>query len=708
MSGIEYPSARRDETHFDDFHGEKVADPYKYLEDPDCEETKEFVDKQNVITRQYIDACKDREKIKQQLTDLWDFPKVSCPAKHGSRYFFYKNTGLQNQSVLYVQDSLESEPKVFLDPNLLSEDGTVSLKQVKWSYDGSLLAYGLSQSGSDWSSIKIKKVETGEDYPESLDKIKFSSVAWTHDNKGFFYSCYPLHDESKATGKDTASAQNQKLYYHVVGTTQDQDVLCVEFPENPKWMVGCEVSDCGHYVLVSVHTDCKYNTVYYCNLTEAWKEGVKEKLVITPLVPEKFEADYDYVTNVGGKFYYHTNKNAKRFKLVCIDSANPDVANWQDIIPEHEKDVLEWASAVAGDKLVTCYMQDVKNVMQLRSLSGEVVHKFDLAIGSVTGFRGDIRHSEMFYSFSSQIVPGTIYHVDLSNSAVNQKVHYETKVNNFNSEDFKVEQVFYPSKDGTKVPMFITMRKDFVPDGTSGCMLYGYGGFSISSTPSFSIAQTYFVQHFGIWVTANIRGGGEYGEAWSDAGRKMNLQTCLTDFQCAAEYLIQEKYVDKSKLVIYGGSHGGMLVGACTNQRPDLYAASVAAVGVMDMLRFHKYTIGYAWVSNYGCSDDKEFYDNLIKISPLHNIKVPESGAYPAVLLLTGDHDDRVVPSHTLKYVATLQHTMAQAPNQDKPLLVRVDTKAGHGAGKPSSKKIDELTDMYSFFVQAIQMHYRD
>jgi len=442
-------------------------------------------------------------------------------------------------------------------------------------------------------------------------------------------------------------------------------------------------------------------------LSEQCGEGVKEKLAITPLVPEKFEADYDYITNVGTQFYYHTNKNAKRFKLVCIDINNSDESKWKDIIVEHDKDVLEWVACVAGDKLVTCYMHDVKNTMQLRTLTGELVHSFDVDIGSITGFSGNIRHSEIFYSFSSQIVPGRIFHVDLSNSAVKQRLHTEIKVNNFNPDDFKLEQVFYTSKDGTKVPMFITMRKDFVPDGTSGCLLYGYGGFSISLTPYFSISQTYFAQHFGIVALANIRGGGEYGEDWSNAGRKLNLQTCLTDFQSAGDFLVNEKYADKSKLVIHGGSHGGMLVGACTNQRPDLFGASVAAVGVMDMLRFHKYTIGYAWKSNYGCSDEKQDFDNLVKISPLHNIRIPENGKYPAVLVLTGDHDDRVVPSHTLKYIGTLQHTMGGVDTQDKPMLVRIDTKAGHGAGTPSTKKIEEITDMYSFLVQAINLQYR-
>jgi len=706
MGLIDYPSIPRDETIVDDYHGQKINDPYRALEDPDADVTKALVDAENTITNAYIGSCVDREQIKTELTELWDYAKYGCPHKEGDKYYFSKNSGLQNQSVLYVQDSLEAEPKVFLDPNSFSEDGTVSLKATKWSKDGSVMAYSVSKSGSDWATIKFMNVETREDYPETLEKVKFSGISWTHDNKGIFYSCYPLHDLDCTTGTDTQSIEHQKLYYHVLGTSQDQDVMCVEFPEEPKWMSSGEVSDCGKYLFISTSKDCKYNLLHFCDLEAEAKDGIKTKFELTALVPLVFDADYDYITNLGSKVILQTNKDAKNFKLVSLDLDNL-AAPWQDFLPEHSKDVLEWASGVAGDKLVTCYMHDVKNTMQLRKLEdGEVIHNFELEIGSITGFSGDIRHTELMYKYSSQIAPGTIFHVDLSTPSPTQRVLIQTEVNNFDPADFKVEQVFFPSKDGTKIPMFITMRKDFVPDGTSPCLLYGYGGFSISLTPSFSITNTYFVQHFGISAIANMRGGGEYGEAWNNAGRKENLQNCLTDFQCAAEYLVKEKYTCSPKLTIFGGSHGGMLVGACTNQRPELYGASVAAVGVMDMLRFHKFTVGYAWTSNYGCSDNKEEYQNLRNISPLHNIKVPESGQYPAVLLLTADHDDRVVPAHTLKYIATLQQTVGNSEKQDKPLLVRVDTKAGHGAGRPSYKVIAEYTDLFSFLVKAIDIKY--
>jgi len=705
---LTYPQPRRDETVVDDYHGTKVEDPYRWLEDPDSEETKNFVVEQNKISAPYINSCDDREIIKKELTDLWNYEKYGCPHKEGNKYFFSKNSGLQNQSVIYMQDSLEAEPKVLLDPNSLSEDGTVSLRAASWSHDGSVLAYGLSQSGSDWVTIKFKNVETGQDFEEQLDKVKFSGITWTHDNLGVFYGCYPEHKDDNVSGTDTTSHENQKLFYHKVGTSQSEDVLCVEFLEHPKWMIGCSVSDCGRYLFVTPSQDCKYNLLYFCDLEQQAKEGIKEKFSLTEIVT-KFEADFDYVTNQGPKVIFHTNKGAEKYRLVTIDLTNPQESAWTDLVGEGE-DVLEWATGVAGDKLVTCYMHHVKNTMQLRDLNtGEALHQFNLDIGSVTGFSGDIRHNEMFFKFSSQITPGTIYHVDLSGQgAPDVKVLIQTKVHGFDSSQYKVEQVFYPSKDGTKIPMFITMRKDFVPNGSTPCLLYGYGGFSISLTPYFSTVHTFFVQHFGIMAIANMRGGGEYGESWQNGGRRENLQNCLTDFQCAAEWLVENKYTNKDKLTIYGGSHGGMLVGACGNQRPDLYGAVVSAVGVMDMLRFHKFTVGYAWVSNYGSSDIAEEFSNLLSISPLHNIKSDsESGQQPATLLLTADHDDRVVPSHSLKYIATLQHVCGSKLQQTNPLMIRVDCKSGHGAGKPTSKSIEEYTDIFCFLVRSLGLQYQ-
>lgn len=707
-----YPQARRDETLIEDYHGTKVADPYRYLEDPDSEETNQFVEDQNKITMPYIRSCDQWETIKQELTNLWNFEKYTCPHKEGSKYFFSKNTGLQNQSVIYVQDSLEDGPRVFLDPNLLAEDGTISLSSTSWSEDGKVMAYCLSQSGSDWVTIKFRNVETGEDYPDTLEKVKFTSLAWTHDNKGLFYNCYPNWDTSKAQGKDATSLEFQTVYYHVLGTSQDQDVLCVEWPEHPQWMSGCTVSDCGRYLFVSPSQECKYNLLYFCDLQSLGEGGIRTKLHLIPIVEGPFQADYDYVTNLGPKAVFKTNRHAKNFKLIEIDLTKPAESNWVDLVAEHERDVLDWAAGVAGDKLVTCYMHDVKNVLQLRNIkTGDLLHTFQLDIGCVAGFSGHLKYNELFFKFSSQITPGTIYHVDLATSSSSQpvpKVHITTKVHNFNPVDFSVKQVFYPSRDGTQIPMFVITRKDFVADGSSPCLLYGYGGFNISLTPSFNLVHTFFVQHFGMVAVANIRGGGEYGEAWQDAGRQANLQNIFDDFQGAAEYLVAQRYTTPAKLTINGGSHGGMLVGACANQRPDLFGAAVNMVGVMDLLRFHKFTVGYAWVSNYGCSDNEKDFRNLYGLSPLHNIRVPDAGGqYPAVLSVTADHDDRVVPSHSLKYIATLQHTLGSLPSQTNPLMIRLDTKAGHGAGKPTAKSIEEYTDIFCFLIRALGIQYR-
>lgn len=713
MAAFEYPQARRDETVVEDYHGTKVADPYRYLEDPDSEETKQFVENQNSLTMPYIRACEQWETIKQELTNLWNFEKYSCPSKEGDKYFFNKNTGLQNQSVLYVQDNLEDEPRVFLDPNTLAEDGTISLQKTSWSEDGKVMAYSLSQSGSDWVTVKFRNVSTGEDYPDTLEKVKFTSLAWTHDNKGLFYNCYPNWDVSKAQGKDATSLECQTVFYHVLGTTQDKDVLCVEWPEHPQWMSGCVVSDCGRYLIVTPSQECKYNLLYYCDLEALGEGGIQGKLDLVPIVAgPQFEADYDYITNLGSRAVFKTNRNAQNFKLITIDLDRPAETNWVDLVGNQERDVLEWAAGVAGDRLVTCYMQDVKNVLQLRDLrTGDLLHNFKLDIGSVTGFSGHLKHNELFFKFSSQITPGIIYHVDLATGAPQPpvpRVHITTKVHNFNPDEFSVNQVFYPSADGTQVPMFIIGRRDLVNDGSSPCLLYGYGGFNHSLTPSFSLPHTFFVQHFGIVAVANIRGGGEYGESWQNAGRQENLQNILTDFQCAAEYLVRERYTAPAKLTINGGSHGGMLVGACANQRPDLFGAAVNEVGVMDLLRFHKFTVGYAWISNYGCSDNEKDFRTLYGISPLHNIRVPEGlQQYPAVLSVTADHDDRVVPSHSLKYIATLQHTLGSLPQQTNPLLIRLDTKAGHGAGKPTSKYIEEYTDIFCFLIRALGIQYR-
>ncbi|XP_060804058.1 prolyl endopeptidase isoform X1 [Amyelois transitella] len=701
---FEYPEARRDETVVDDYHGTLIKDPYRWLEDPDSNETKEFIEAENKITRPYLNACPVKDDIHERLTELWNYPKYSCPFRRGDRYFFFKNTGLQNQNVLYVQDSLDGEARVFLDPNTLSEDGTIALSGSRFTEDGATFAYGLSASGSDWITIHLKDVATGKDYPEVLEKVKFASMSWTKDHKGLFYSRYP-DQTGKTDGSETEVNRDQKLCFHRLNTPQKDDVIVVEFPEEPLWRIGAEVTDCGKYLIVTPVRDCRDNLLFFAELNDY---NVTGKLPLTQIV-HKFEADYEYITNEGSVCIFRTNKNAPNYRLIKIDLRHPHEDNWQTLIPEHPTDVLDWASAVDGDKLVIHYVRDVKSVLQLHSAeTGDMIQTFDLPVGSVVGFSGKKEQTEIFYHFMSFLTPGVIYHVDLSKKPYDPTVFREVKVKGFDGSQYEAKQVFYSSKDGTKVPMFIVSKKDLPRDGSNPALVYGYGGFNINIQPSFSVTRVVFMQHFnGVVAIPNIRGGGEYGERWHNAGRLLNKQNVFDDFQAAAEYLIAEKYTKPSLITIQGGSNGGLLVAACINQRPDLYGAAIVQVGVLDMLRFQKFTIGHAWTSDYGSSDNETQFRNLIKYSPLHNIHVPddERPEYPATLVLTADHDDRVVPLHSLKFIAALQHA-ARNSRQKRPLLARVDTKAGHGGGKPTTKIIDENTDILCFMTQALGLKF--
>ncbi|KAG5346645.1 PPCE endopeptidase, partial [Acromyrmex charruanus] len=626
---IQYPEARRDESVVDDYHGVKISDPYRWLEDPDSPETKAFVDAQNAITK----------------------------------------------PVLYVQDTLESEPKVFLDPNTFSEDGTIAITSSSFTEDGSIFAYGLSKSGSDWRTIHFLNAHTGEKYSEILEKVKFSSITWTHDNHGIFYGQY-RDQQGKTDGSETLGNENQKLCYHVVGTSQSDDVVAVEFPEEPLWRIGAQVSDCGNWLIVTPRKDCRDNL---------------------------------YVTNIDSKAVFRTNKNAPNYKLVAIDLLDYEQHKWVDLLPEHPENVLDWAEAVNGDKFVACYIQDVKNILQLHCLNtGKVLRTFPLDLGTVVGFSGEKKYSEIFYQFTSFLTPGIIYTIDLKNEE-KPRILREIKVKDFDASLYKTSQIFYKSKDSTKVPMFIVTRNDATLDGTMPGLLYGYGGFNASIQPTFSVTRLVFIQHFnGVLAIANVRGGGEYGERWHNAGRFFNRQNAFDDFQYAAKYLVENGYTTSAKLTIQGGSNGGLAVGVCVNQRPDLFGAAIAQVGVMDMLRFHKFTIGSAWVSDYGNPDDPKHFENLLKYSPLHNVRIPQDDIqYPAMLLLTADHDDRVVPLHTLKLTATLQYTLGNVPKQKNPLFAKIDTKAGHGSGKPTMKMIEESTDILSFIAQSLGLEFK-
>ncbi|KAM4724987.1 prolyl endopeptidase [Anableps anableps] len=707
---FKYPAARRDTTQVDDYHGTKISDPYVWLEDPDSPETTAFVEEQNQLTMPYLDRCSVRARFQQRLTELYDHPKYSCPYKRGSRYFYFHNKGLQNQDVLYVQDSLDAPASVFFDPNTLSEDGTVALKMGRLSEDCEYFAYGLSSSGSDWVTLRFLDPDGLTDLPDVLERVKFSCLAWTHDAKGIFYNCYPPQD-GKADGTETTSNINQKLYYHRIGTEQSQDILVAEFPDHPRWHSSVTISDDGRYAVLSITEGCKpVNQLWYCDLQEL-PDGIKGLLPWVKLVDD-FEAQYSYVTNEGSVFTFRSNLDAPRYRLLNIDIRNPGRQNWSTLIPQHEKDVLGFVSCVNQRHLLVNYVHDVKDVLRLFELSGgRLVRELPLEVGTIAGVSCKKKHSEFFYKFTSFTTPGIIYHCDLSRPDPEPRVFREVEVKGINQEDFQTSQVFYPSKDGTRIPMFLVHARNLERDGTNPVFLYGYGGFEHSIQPYYNVAYLLFVRHLGgILAVANIRGGGEYGLTWHKAGTLDRKQNCFDDFQSAAEFLIRERYTSASRLAINGGSNGGLLVAACMIQRPELFGCVVAEVGVLDMLKFHRFTIGHAWTTDYGCSDDPEQFQWLIKYSPLHNLPEPPYAGppYPAVLLLTADHDDRVVPLHTLKFCAALQHGVGSSPQQRQPLMVRVDTRSGHGAGKPTAKAILEDAHIFAFVAETLGLGWKD
>ncbi|CAL1583695.1 unnamed protein product [Knipowitschia caucasica] len=710
MAKFTYPAARRDESKVDNYHGTKICDPYAWLEDPESEETKAFVEAQNNLTMPFLEKCKIREKFHERLTELYDYPKYSTPFRRGNRYFYFHNKGLQNQSVLYVQDSLHAPASVFFDPNTLSEDGTVALKLGRLSEDCELFAYGLSSSGSDWVTVHFMKA-TGDllPLPDLLHRVKFSCLEWTHDQRGVFYNSYPPQ-EGPTDGTETTSNMNQKLMYHVIGTKQTEDVLVAEFPQNPKWHSSVTVSDDGRYAVLSITEGCEpVNRLWYCDLQQL-PNGITGLLPWVKLV-DTFEAQFSYVTNEGTVFTFHSNLESPRYCLINIDISKPERDQWTTLLPQHHKDVLSSVVCVNKCHLLVTYIHDVKDVLRLFCLqTGLLERELPLGVGTVSGISGKKKYSEIFYKFTSYTTPGIIYHCDLKDSDAEPQVFRQVEVKGFREEEYQTSQVFYSSKDGTEIPMFLVHSKNLQKDGSNPVFLYGYGGFEAAIQPYYNVAYLVFVQHLGgVLAVANIRGGGEYGLEWHKAGTLGNKQNCFDDFQCAAEFLIQENFTNARKITINGASNGGLLVGACINQRPDLFGCAVAEVGVMDMLKFHRFTIGHAWTTDYGCSDDPQQLQWLLRYSPLHTLpSAPYTGPpFPAVLLLTADHDDRVVPLHTLKYCAALQAVVGTAPQQTQPLLLRVDTQSGHGAGKPTAKAILEDTHIYAFVAETLGLEWR-
>lgn len=688
---ITYPSSQKS-NQVDNYHGTLVADYYRWLEDPDSEETRAWIEAQNQITFGYLSEIPAREKIKQRLTKLWDYEKYGIPFKEGEslgdvstkRYFYFKNDGLQNQSVLYTLKNLEDQPKVLLDPNQLSEDGTVALSGLSISEDGKLLAYGLSTSGSDWQEWKVRNVETGEDLQDHLKWIKFSGTSWTHNNQGFFYSRYDEPNEKTQLGDVN---YYQKLYYHQLGKPQSEDVLIYHRPDQKEWGFGGGVTEDGHYLIISIWlgTDSK-NLVFFKDLTNPNAEVVE--------LINQFEADYSFIDNDDSIFYFRTDLNAPRGRVIAIDTQNPTPENWREIIPQ-SAETLE-SVGILNNQFVADYLKDAHSQIKIFDLKGGFIREVELpGLGSAGGFGGKRHDTETFYSYTSFTTPGTIYRYDMITGK--STVFRQPEVD-FNPNDYETKQVFYQSKDGTRVPMFITHKKGIKLDGNNPTYLYAYGGFNASMTPGFSVSLLVWMEMGGIYAMPNIRGGGEYGEEWHQAGMKDKKQNVFDDFIGAAEWLIANKYTKTQKLAIAGGSNGGLLVGACMTQRPDLFGAAIPAVGVMDMLRFHKFTIGWAWTSEYGSADNSEEFPALYAYSPLHNIK-PDT-AYPATLITTADHDDRVVPAHSFKFAAALQEAHAG----DAPVLIRIETKAGHGAGKPTAKIIEEAADKWAFLVRTLDV----
>ncbi|MCM2317471.1 MAG: prolyl oligopeptidase family serine peptidase [Thermoanaerobaculia bacterium] len=682
---ITYP-ATRTVPHVDTYHAAKVADPYRWLED-DVRVSKEVADwvaAQNEVTFRYHETIPQREAIRRQLTRLWNYEKFTTPEKEGGRYLFKKNTGLQNQDVLYVQSSLTEAPRVLLDPNTFSKDGTVALVGTSVSRDGKYIAYGTSEAGSDWQIWRVMEIDSGTMLPDELRWIKFSTPRWTPDNKGFFYGRYPEPASGEAYQK---LAQNNALYYHRLGTAQSDDVHVLSLHDQPDWDFSPQVTEDGRWlvVTVSVTTHPVYQ-VWYRDLSDPFSGFIE--------LVRDFVNEYSFLGNDGSVFYFKTDDGAPRGRVVAIDVKNAARENWKQIVPEG-KGTMTDASLVGGSFLVE-YLEDAKSAVRIVSRDGSVIRSVELpGIGIASGFEGKAEDTETFFTFQNMTTPPTVYRFDVATGE--RRELFRARVA-FDSKQFETKQVFYASKDGTRVPMFVAHRKGLKLDGENPTLLYGYGGFNVSQTPYFSASRVVFLQMGGVVAVANLRGGGEYGREWHEAGTKLRKQNVFDDFVAAGEWLVANGYTRPAKLAVQGGSNGGLLVGAVVNQRPELFGAALPAVGVMDMLRFHNFTSGKAWVDDYGSSDDPAQFEALLAYSPYHNVK--PGTKYPATLVTTGDTDDRVVPGHSFKYAAALQAAQAGLA----PVFIRIETRAGHGAGKPLSKRIEETADLWSFLYANLGM----
>ncbi len=672
---LSYPETRKDDTVVDDYHGTEVQDPYRWLEIDTASEVESWVVDQNKVTQSYLSGISYREAIEDRYTELFNYVKLSSPFKVGPYYFFSKNDGLQNQSVIYYQEGLDGDPEVFIDPNAMSEDGTVAIGLIGFSKDDKYVAYSKQEAGSDWQEIHVMEIATKRKMPDVLKWVKFSGANW-YDG-GFFYSRYPEPVE----GMEYSNAnQNHSVYYHKLGDPQEKDRLVYSNPESPNLFHFTSITEDRKYLMMYVSTGTDGYETHYMDL-----ERGDDKF--TPLFTG-FSNKSSVVDNVGDKFLVLTDIDAPKYRLIEVDTKNPSKENWKDVIPESK--FLMQGVSTGGGKLWASVLKDATTRIFRYDYDGSKKRKIDLpGLGSASGFGGRKDDTHFFYSFTSFTIPNTIYKFDIASGESEPFFESELK---FNPEDYTEKQIFYKSKDGTEIPMFIVHKKGLKLTGDNPTYLYAYGGFNVNMTPWFSTSRVILLENGGVFAMPNLRGGGEYGEEWHKAGMLKNKQNVFDDFIAAAEYLIDTKYTSSDKLAIAGGSNGGLLVGACMTQRPDLYAAAFPAVGVMDMLRYHKFTVGSAWIPEYGSSEDPEHFENLLSYSPLHNLK--EGVAYPATMITTADHDDRVVPAHSFKFGARLQ----EVHDGDAPVILRIETDAGHGAGKPTSKIIEEEADKWSFF----------
>jgi prolyl oligopeptidase len=688
---IMYPPTQKEDV-VDDYFGTKIADPYRWLEDDNSAETKAWVKEQNRVTSAFLAGIPKREQIRTRLAKLWDYERYSEPFERGGNFFWTYNSGLQNQRVLYTADSLDAKPRVLIDPNTLSPDGTVSLKGTIPSEDGSLLVYGLSRAGSDWEEFRVREVATGRDRDDVIKWVKFSGASWMKDGSGFFYSRY---EEPKAGDELKGKVEFQKLYFHKIGTPQSADTLVYERKDHADWGFHGHVTDDGRWLVIHVSqgTDTK-NRVFYKDLT------LPDAKVVELL--NDFDADYGFVDNLGAIFFFHTDLDAPRYRVIAVDIREPERGKWHETIPQ-AAEKLDSVGSVGG-KLFCEYLKDAHSEVKVFAPApdrppGRFAFERTLTLpglGSVAGFVGRAQDKQTFFSYTSFTEPGAIYRLEVATA--NYAVWKKPKVD-FKSGDYETQQVFVQSKDGTRVPMFITHKRGLALDGSAPTILYGYGGFNISLTPQFSVSRAVWLEMGGVFALANLRGGGEYGADWHEAGMKVKKQNVFDDFIASAKWLIANKYTRTDKLAIQGGSNGGLLVGAAMTQRPELFGAAIPAVGVMDMLRFHKFTIGWAWKSDYGSSENAEEFKALLAYSPYHNLK--PGARYPATLVMTADHDDRVVPAHSFKFAARLQECQ---PPGAPPVLIRIETSAGHGAGTALTKLMDETADAWAFLAKIFGM----